>query len=45
MAEAKGRYTRYLVGGRREMGRNRMKNHLYHEMLIVTVSLFYVIVV
>jgi hypothetical protein len=44
MAEAEGRYTRYLAGEKREMSGNRMKTTVIVMMLIVTSSLFYVIV-
>ena len=44
-AEAEARYTRYLVGERRERRRNRMKTSFIAMMLIVTASLFYVMVV
>ncbi len=40
--EAEGRYARYLAG---EMRRNRMKTMAFVMMLIVTMVMFYVIVV
>ena len=44
-AEAEARYMRYLVGERRERRRNRMKTSFIAMMLIVTATLFYVMVV
>ena len=44
-AEAEARYVRYLAGERRERWRNRMKNSFIAMMLIVTTTLFYVMVV
>ena len=41
-AEAEGRYTHYLAG---EMRRNQMKTMGFVMMLIVTMVMFYVIVV
>ena len=43
--EAKARYVRYLAGERRERRRNRMKISFIAMMLIVTATLFYVMVV
>ena len=44
-AEAEVRYARYLAGERRERRRNRMKISFIAMMLIVTATLFYVMVV
>ena len=44
-AEAEARYTHYLAGKRRERTRNRMKVSFIAMMLIVTATLFYVMVV
>ena len=44
-AEAEARYARYLAGERRERRRNRMKISFIAMMLIVTATLFYVMVV
>ena len=44
-AEAKARYVRYLAGERREWRRNWMKASFIVMMLIVTVALFYLMVV
>ena len=44
-AEAESRYTRYLAGERREWRRNWMKTSFIAMMLIVTATLFYVMVV
>ena len=44
-AEAEARYACYLAGERRERRRNRMKITLVTMMLIVTATLFYVMVV
>ena len=44
-AEAEDRYARYLAGERRERRRNRMKTSFIAMMLIMTVALFYVMVV
>ena len=44
-AEAEARYARYLAGERRERRRNRMKISFIVMMLIVTATLFYVMVV
>ena len=44
-AEAEARHARYLVGERRERSRNRMKISFIAMMLIVTATLFYVMVV
>ena len=43
--EAEARYGRYLGGERREQRRNRMKISFIAMMLIVTATLFYVMVV
>ena len=43
-AEAESRYTRYLAGERREWRRNQMKISFIAMMLIVTATLFYVMV-
>ena len=43
--DAEARYARYLAGERRERRRNRMKISFIAMMLIVTATLFYVIVV
>ena len=43
--EAEGRYARYLAGEMRDMRRNRMKTMAFVMMLIVTMVIFYVIVV
>ena len=43
--EAEARYGRYLAGERRERRRNRMKISFIAMMLIVTATLFYVMVV
>ena len=43
--EAEGRYTRYLAGEMMDMRRNRMKTMAFVMMLIVTMIMFYVIVV
>ncbi|KAK1605397.1 hypothetical protein QYE76_029070 [Lolium multiflorum] len=43
--EAEGRYARYLAGEMRDMRRNRMKTMAFVMMLIVTMVMFYVIVV
>ncbi|KAK1620578.1 hypothetical protein QYE76_026095 [Lolium multiflorum] len=43
--EAEGRYARYLAGEMRNMRRNRMKTMAFVMMLIVTMVIFYVIVV
>ena len=42
---AEARYARYLAGERRERRRNRMKTSFIAMMLIVTATLFYVMVV
>ena len=44
-AESEVRYARYLAGERRERRRNRMKTSFITMMLIVTATLFYVMVV
>ena len=44
-AEAEARYARYLAGERRERRRNQMKTSFIAMMLIVTATLFYVMVV
>ena len=44
-AEAEARYARYLARERRERRRNRMKTSFIAMMLIMTVALFYVMVV
>ena len=44
-AEAEARYARYLAGERRERRRNRMNISFIAMMLIVTATLFYVMVV
>ena len=44
-AKAEARYVRYLVGERMERRRNRMKISFIAMMLIVTATLFYVMVV
>ena len=44
-AEAEARHARYLAGERRERRRNRMKISFIAMMLIVTATLFYVMVV
>ena len=44
-AEAEARYARYLAGERREQRRNRMKISFIAMILIVTATLFYVMVV
>ena len=44
-AEAEVRYARYLAGERRERRRNMMKISFIARMLIVTATLFYVMVV
>ena len=44
-AEAEVRYARYLAGERRERRRNQMKISFIAMMLIVTATLFYVMVV
>ena len=44
-AEAESRYARYLAGERRERRRSRMKISFIAMMLIVTATLFYVMVV
>ena len=44
-AEAEARYTRYLLGERRERRRSRMEIRFIAMMLIVTATLFYVMVV
>ena len=43
--EAEARYARYLAGERRERRRNQMKTSFIAMMLIVTATLFYVMVV
>ena len=43
--EAEARYALYLAGERRERKRNRMKTSFIAMMLIVTATLFYVMVV
>ena len=43
-AEGKSRYARYLVGERRERRRNRMKTTIIGMVLVLTLALFYVIV-
>ncbi|KAK1652854.1 hypothetical protein QYE76_070659 [Lolium multiflorum] len=43
--EAEGTYARYLAGEMRDMRRNRMKTMAFVMMLIVTMVMFYVIVV
>ncbi|KAK1613294.1 hypothetical protein QYE76_036967 [Lolium multiflorum] len=43
--EAEGRYARFLAGEMRDMRRNRMKTMAFVMMLIVTMVMFYVIVV
>ena len=44
-AEAEARYACYLAGERRERRRNQMKISFIAMMLIVTATLFYVMVV
>jgi viroplasmin and RNaseH domain-containing protein len=43
-AEADDRYARYLARERRERRRNRMKTTIIGMVLVVTLALFYVIV-
>ena len=44
-AEAEDRYARYLAGERTERRRNRMKTTFIGTVLVVTLALFYVMLV